>query len=74
MAPARRSDSIPVVRHAVVKVPPVRNDVLSVSLSISPQALFAYERISFLLFVGEVVLAVPVRHLGFIARMLSSFD
>ena len=47
------------VRHAVVKVPPVRNDVLSVIFSISPYALYAYERISFLLFVGEVVLAVP---------------
>ena len=47
------------VRHAVVKVPPVRNDVLSVIFSISPYALYAYERISFLLFVGEVVFAVP---------------
>ena len=44
---------------SVVKVPPVRNDVLSVIFSISPQVLHAYERISLLLFVGEVVFAEP---------------
>jgi len=44
---------------SVVKVPPVGNDVLSVIFSISPYALYAYERISLLLLVGEVVFAVP---------------
>ena len=44
---------------SVVKVPPVRNDVLPVISSISPYALYAYERISLLLLVGEVMFAVP---------------
>ena len=54
-----RPKSLYVYASSVVKVPPVRNDVLSVIFSISPYALYAYERISFLLFVGEVVFAVP---------------
>ena len=39
-----RPKSLYVYVSSVVKVPPVRNDVLSVIFSISPYALYAYER------------------------------
>lgn len=45
-----RPKPLKVYASSVVNVPPVRNDVLSVTVSISPQALYAYERISFYLF------------------------